>query len=150
MAPPGRSANIIKYDIVRGESIVTLHILIAEDEQVIAMTLADVLESEGFRVTLARDGREALEAEDRDAADLLVTDMRMPVMGGAELIQAIRQRRPELPVIAITGYSEATPARESGRLAVLLKPFNLGTLVSEVRALTAGAVLSNGREATVD
>jgi CheY-like chemotaxis protein len=122
---------------------VTLHILLAEDENVIAMTLADALECEGFRVTLAGDGRQALEAERRDKADLLVTDMRMPVMGGAELIRFIRQDRPDLPVIAITGYSDTIPADEKDRLVVLHKPFHLAKLVDTIRSLSAAAGLLN-------
>lgn len=116
-----------------------LHILLAEDEDLIAMTLADTLESEGFRVTVARNGREALEVQMRDEADILVTDMRMPVMEGAELIRSIRQRRPKLPVVAITGYSETLPPIEKGRLVVLHKPFSLNSLVNTVRSLSMSA-----------
>lgn len=112
-----------------------LHIILADDEDLIAMTLADALEGEGFRVTVAHNGRQALDADAEDAADILVTDMRMPVMDGAELIRSIRLRRPDLPVIAITGYSESIPRNEKNRLVVLLKPFNLDTLLNTVRAL---------------
>lgn len=119
-----------------------LHILLADDEELIAMTLADALESEGFRVTVAHDGRQALEAERKDAADLLITDMRMPVMDGGALIRAIRQRRPDLPVVAITGYSETLPAPERNRLVLLLKPFSLTALLDTVNALLAGSRLS--------
>ena len=110
------------------------HILIAEDEDLVAFALADVLEAHGYRVTVTHNGREALDAEAKDPADILLTDMRMPVLGGNELVRRIRQGRPELPVVVMTGYSEDIPREEPGRLIVLRKPFTLGVLVKAVRS----------------
>lgn len=62
------------------------HVLIAEDENLVALAMAFVLESEGYRVTVACNGAEAVESDVDDPADILITDMRMPVMDGAALI----------------------------------------------------------------
>ncbi len=61
--------------------------------------------------------------------------MRMPVMDGASLIQLIRPRRPDLPIIVMTGYSEAIPREEHDLLKVLRKPFRLESMVRAVQAL---------------
>lgn len=106
-----------------------VHILVAEDEELIAMALAEILESKGFRVTLANNGREAIDAYALDPADLLVTDLQMPILGGKELIKKLRGRRPNLPVVVITGCGENLPGDEPGRLVVLRKPFSVSTLL---------------------
>ena len=111
------------------------HVLLAEDDDLVAVVLTTLLESHGFRVTMTHDGQHALDTEAKDAADLLVTDLRMPVMNGNELVRQIRQRRPELPILVITGYSECTPSEEPGRLVVLHKPFPMDSVVQAVREL---------------
>ncbi|WP_207456551.1 response regulator [Azospirillum sp. SYSU D00513] len=116
------------------------HILIAEDEDLVALALADLLQNQGYRVTVAHNGKQALEAEEREPVDILLTDMRMPVMDGRELIRHVRQRRPDLPVVVMTGYSENIPREEAGRLAVLRKPFPLGKLGHVLQTLLPGAL----------
>ena len=100
-----------------------LHVIVAEDEPLVAATVGGILEESGYRVTLTGDGLEALEADQCDPADLLVTDLRMPRLDGVALVGRIRERRPHLPIIVMTGYSEAIPAEEAGRLVVIRKPF---------------------------
>ncbi len=114
------------------------HVLLAEDEDLVAMVVSEVLESEGFRVTVAHNGLEAIEADAADPADLLLTDMRMPVMDGEALIRIIRQRRPDLPVVVTTGFSEYLPNEEPGRLVVLRKPYSLSELAPVIRTLLSG------------
>lgn len=111
------------------------HLLVAEDEYLAAMALIEILEAEGFRVTLAHNGVEALEVDEKDPAALLLTDMRMPVMGGGALIRTIQLRRADLPIIVMTGYSEYLPQEVPGRLIVLRKPYSLSALAAHVRAL---------------
>jgi len=111
------------------------HLLIAEDENLTATALAEFLEAEGYRVTLTQNGVQALEVDEKDPVALLLTDMRMPVMGGEALIRMIRRRNAELPVIIMTGYSEYIPQEVPGRLIVLRKPYSLSTLVHHVRSL---------------
>ncbi|WP_377810291.1 response regulator [Azospirillum sp. A29] len=114
------------------------HVLIAEDEDLVAMAVAEILTSEGFRVTVTHNGLEAIEADAADPADLLVTDMRMPVMGGEALIRIIRQRRPALPIVVTTGFSAYLPNEEPGRLVILRKPYSVSALAPTITALLSG------------
>jgi CheY-like chemotaxis protein len=114
------------------------HILLAEDEVLVAMLVAEVLESEGFRVTVTHNGLEAIEADTANPADLLLTDMRMPVMNGAALIRTLRQRRPDLPVVVTTGFNEHLLEEEPGRLVLLRKPYSLSALIPAITAMLSG------------
>lgn len=114
------------------------HILIAEDEDLVGLALAELLGERGFRVTVTHDGLEALQADETDPADLLITDMRMPLLNGTSLIAHLRRRRPTLPIIVMTGYSDAVPPEEPGRLTVLRKPFVLQGAADAVRNLLIG------------
>lgn len=80
------------------------HILLAEDEVLIALMFQDALEIEGHRVSVAHDGIEALEVDEQDPAEVLVTDLAMPRMGGRELLERLRERRPGLPALVVSGY----------------------------------------------
>ena len=108
-----------------------VRVLLAEDEALIALSLADLLEAEGHDVVLAPDGAEALDAARRlgDALGALVTDLNMPRMGGEDLIRAVRAERPGLPVVVVTGSAPFGGAEElrrhaggHGPLLLLLKP----------------------------
>jgi CheY-like chemotaxis protein len=116
-----------------------VHVIVADDEVLVATTLADILEEAGYRVTVTHNGLEALEAERRDPADLLVTDLRMPRLDGIALIGRIRAQRPDLPIVVMTGYSESLPTAEPGRLVVLRKPFAPDRVVETIRALLGPA-----------
>jgi CheY-like chemotaxis protein len=80
------------------------HILLAEDEVLIALMFQDALEVAGHRVSVAHDGIEALEVDEQDPAEVLVTDLAMPRMGGRELLARLRERRPDLPALVVSGY----------------------------------------------
>jgi CheY-like chemotaxis protein len=85
-------------------SVSVAHILLAEDEVLIALMFQDALEVEGHRVSVAHDGIEALEVDEQDPAEVLVTDLAMPRMGGRELLERLRERRPGLPALVVSGY----------------------------------------------
>jgi CheY-like chemotaxis protein len=113
-------------------------VLIAEDELLIAMSLSDLLEAEGYKVSIARDGVEALAEVRRlgKELDALVTDLNMPGMSGEDLICALRVQRPELPVLVVTGSAppgglDELRRRGGGRepFALLHKPMDYADLV---------------------
>ncbi|MDO9714269.1 response regulator [Paracraurococcus lichenis] len=120
----------------------TLQILLAEDEALVAMALADCLEADGHTVTMASDGRKALAAAQYiSVLDLLITDLRMPDLGGEELIRALWAERPGLPVLVVTGSAPpgglAALRREVGSAGPLLlrhKPLNYTSLAQAVQA----------------
>jgi CheY-like chemotaxis protein len=104
-------------------------VLIAEDEEPIAEVVATVVEDAGYTPLLAAHGREALELARAKQPALLITDLMMPYLSGAELIAALRSDaaaggHAPLPVILITAAGPAQ-ARAAGADAVLRKPFEL-------------------------
>jgi CheY-like chemotaxis protein len=124
-----------------------VRVLIAEDEAMIALSLADLLEDEGYAVTMAGDGAAAL-AQARwmgDTLDLLVTDLNMPEMSGEDLIHVLRAERPDLPVVVITGSAPFGGLEElrrqgggHGPFALLHKPLDYPALLDTLRWAMAG------------
>ncbi|MBX5482840.1 MAG: response regulator [Myxococcaceae bacterium] len=108
------------------------HYLLVDDNEAFAENLAEILRDQGDDVTVATSGEEALVEVRACRFDALLTDMRMPVMGGAELVHHVRAIDPGLPAIVATAYTgdeELRIAREEGLLAVLQKPVPVPTLL---------------------
>ena len=78
-------------------------ILIVDDEQLIRLNLRALLEDLGYLVAEAADGREGLNAFDREKPDLVLTDLMMPVMDGFSMMATIREKCPETQVVVISG-----------------------------------------------
>ena len=81
-------------------------ILVVDDEESIRFLYRDELEEEGYRVIVARDGEEALRKVRDESPDLVTLDIRMPGMDGIEVLQKIKGRYRDLPVIMSTAYGE--------------------------------------------
>ena len=119
-------------------------ILIAEDEDSLRNLVARALSLDGHEVTTANDGAEALDVLTREqgAFELLLTDIRMPVMDGIALALAAARDHPRLAILLMTGYADQRE-RASGLDAlihdVIAKPFSLATIrgaVNEALAAT--------------
>jgi CheY-like chemotaxis protein len=108
-------------------------ILLVEDEPAVRQLFAAALSRAGYRVHEARNGQEAIKLFDQhgDSIDMLLTDMRMPYMGGAELAHQLRARRRTLKLLCISGY----PGNLDADLAsdFLAKPFSRDDLLKKVR-----------------
>ena len=108
-------------------------ILLVEDEPAVRQLFAQALIRAGYVVHEARNGQEAMKVFEQhgDAIDLLLTDMRMPYMGGAELAHQLRARRRSLKLLCISGY----PGNLDADLAsdFLAKPFSRDDLLKKVR-----------------
>jgi two-component system, cell cycle sensor histidine kinase and response regulator CckA len=108
-------------------------ILLVEDEPAVRQLFAQALTRAGYAVHEARNGQEAIKIFDEhvDSIDLLLTDMRMPYMGGAELAHQLRSRRRTLKLLCISGY----PGNLDADLAsdFLAKPFSRDDLLRKVR-----------------
>ena len=79
-------------------------ILFVDDHEVLARLSCEILEMHGYRAVSAYNAKEALERFDKQDFDILVTDFRMEGMNGLELAREVHSRRPEIPVIIVTGY----------------------------------------------
>ena len=117
-------------------------ILVVDDEDSIQKLLTGVLEMDGHEVVVAKNGREGLEIAQRGGIDLIITDMKMPVMGGAEMYGHLRDAGDPLAsrVIFITGDTVAPDTRrflQGVENTVLAKPFRLRDVREAVQAALA-------------
>jgi DNA-binding response OmpR family regulator len=81
-------------------------ILVVDDEEGIRQLYQEDLEEEGYEVELAERGEEALDKINRSKPDVVILDLRMPGMGGLEVLERIREQDKELPVVICTAYGE--------------------------------------------
>jgi DNA-binding response OmpR family regulator len=112
-------------------------VLLVEDDATLARVLELVLTSAGYSVTRCADGAEALQTfrASPNAVDVVVSDVTMPELSGDQLARALREIRPSLPIILMSGsISELTVqrARVIGVAAVLQKPVGIDELVAAV------------------
>ena len=91
------------------------NILIIDDEKNIREGLAASLELEGYNPVLAKDGKEGLELISRGDIDLVITDLRMPQVSGAEVLAKVSSESPGLPVIVLTGHGSIDSAVDAMR-----------------------------------
>lgn len=81
-------------------------ILLVDDDQEFRKAMKKMFEKSGYEVTVAADGREALEILTKGTFDLIISDLRMPNLNGMELMEAIKKEKLDVPVIFITAYGE--------------------------------------------
>lgn len=120
----------------------TIHILLAEDERTLAMIIKDTLDGQGFHVTVASDGEEALRLYSADKPDVLVADVMMPRLDGFELVRRIRKHDQQTPVIFLTARSavnDVVHGFEMGANDYLKKPFGMQELIVRIKALLGRA-----------
>jgi len=111
--------------------------LIVDDNRDFAENLAEILRDQGDEVAIAGGGEEALALAREARFDALLTDMRMPLMGGAELVHEVRRLDPGLAALVITAHAgddALEAARREGLLAVLPKPVPVGRLLELLAA----------------
>lgn len=115
-------------------------VLVVEDDDEIRQTLEDVLESAGYRVVTAANGRQALERlEETDAPDLMLVDLMMPVMSGEEFLAAVRQRDElaRIPVVVLTAWPLEKTKLGDGVQDFMKKPIALDKLLDTVERYCA-------------
>jgi DNA-binding NtrC family response regulator len=111
-------------------------ILVIDDETSILDTLQILLRGEGFEVTVRTSGREALDRWDEDPPDVVLSDIRMPGVTGMDVLAAVREKDPEVPVILMTAQASLQSAIEAvnrGAFYYLQKPFSNDDLVTLCR-----------------
>ena len=118
-------------------------ILVVDDEPVVRRFATRVLEAEGFLVSQAADGAEALRLvrEEVPGVDAIVSDIMMPRLNGVELLQALSSTHPHLPILLMSGYAsrELEGMGIAAPCAILAKPFAPERLVEELRRCLRGA-----------
>jgi DNA-binding NtrC family response regulator len=113
----------------------SLDVLLVEDDPDICSTLEEVLRGQGHRVTVAKDGAQAMRSLDARRFDLAICDVRLPKVDGLHIFRRIRQDQPESQVILMSAYgtiSEAVNAMSEKAAHYLSKPFDLDVLVELV------------------
>ncbi|MBR9972080.1 response regulator [Magnetospirillum sulfuroxidans] len=119
-------------------------ILLADDEVLAAMMLADHLQQRGYDVHVAHDGQEAFELCHNNVYDAVITDIRMPRMDGMELIRRLEELQPGTPIIVASGHIRGAEAEHLPDSVVKLvgKPFSLPQ-ISDALAKTLAAPLGS-------
>ena len=122
-------------------ALAAANILIVDDDPLVIEVLTDYLRDSGYRVIPALDGFAALARLDVDeAVDLLITDFAMPGMNGLELIRETQRRRPDLPVLLLTGYADPRMQADidmglPGKTHLLRKPISADALRDRVKSV---------------
>ena len=118
------------------------HVMVVDDDPALTGYLKELLQERGYQVTALTDSREALDLFERDpgAIDLLLTDQTMPGLAGDRLAQAMLARRPDLPVILCTGYSDRIDAGKASKMNIrgyFTKPIDPDKLTNLMNNLLA-------------
>src|SRR5215472_11610448 len=129
-------------------------VLIVDDDRQVRDVLHQIFLGAGYKCLLANDGQEGVEvfrASVRDArSPLTVTDLKMPIMGGIDLLQQVRQADPDAAVIVLTGAADVKTAIESLKLGAydfIMKPVNVDELlIAADRALERRQLLVERRQ----
>ena len=126
-------------------------VLVVDDEQTVQQLLVRLLVAAGYQVRTANNGEEALRTLERESVDLIVTDLVMPKADGMAVLQTIRERAIDVPVVMITGAPTTESAMHAVRYradAYLTKPVDPSALIAAVgRALHLRSVANMHREA---
>jgi len=120
-------------------------ILVVDDEEIMRDFLVEVLED--YTVTAVADGSEAIDQLEKQAFDLVITDLKMPKVSGEEVVRRAIEIDPSYKVIVISGYSTlftVSQSIENGACAFLSKPFSIDQLRSEVTKSLGGEESRNG------
>jgi len=109
--------------------------LVIDDEQIVLDSVSQILTDEGYEVDVSLSGREGLDWAIERPCDIVLTDIRMPDIGGMRVLRDIKRIKPSLPVVIITGYAtvkSATQAMKLGAADYIEKPFEPEELIESV------------------
>ncbi|GLZ23583.1 hypothetical protein Pstu01_02530 [Stutzerimonas stutzeri] len=112
-----------------------LTLLAVDDDELVLFSTAGILEAAGHRVLTARSAGEALDLLQVNQVDILITDHAMPLMSGAQLAAVVRESRPQLPILLVSGYAELPSTAPALPLHRLAKPFSQDELLDAIEQL---------------
>ena len=136
--PVAENAIPVQEEIRSPAATESLSIMVIDDEEVVRETLADMLSDLSHRVVMVESGKDAIARVSEGPFDIVFTDLAMPEMDGWETARAIRQLKPELPVVLVTGYGATAkpPAGETGLVAGIIgKPFDFDQVTATLARL---------------
>ncbi|HEU4620834.1 MAG TPA: response regulator transcription factor [Burkholderiaceae bacterium] len=113
-------------------------LLLVEDDRATAAAIASGMDQEGFSIRVAPDGGQALASIEERVPDVMVLDLMLPVVGGAEVLKEVRRTAPQLPILILSArdaMNDRVVALESGADDYLVKPFGFAELLARVKAL---------------
>jgi two-component system, chemotaxis family, chemotaxis protein CheY len=113
-------------------------VLVVDDDPDILDAICDILDAEGYRVSRARHGQEALEQVAAERPDIILLDLMMPVMDGVAFSQALRLRPGvnDVPIVVISADGNPQRAAAVGAAGYLAKPFDIEALLAQVAGIT--------------
>jgi len=128
-------------------------VLVVDDDPPLARMLERTLRAEGFGVSVAGDGGAALAAVQRDAPDLIVLDVGLPVLDGLAVARRLRERGLATPILMLTArdaVADRVAGLEAGADDYLVKPFHIEELIARLRALARRGAEAGPRLAYAD
>jgi DNA-binding NtrC family response regulator len=114
-------------------------VLVVDDELEVCISLKEIIESYGYRVVYCTDPRQVVELLRADQIDLILLDIRMPYIGGVDLLKQLKQQHSCIPVIVISGHAtveNAVKAMRFGALNLYTKPIRASVLMEEINQIT--------------
>ncbi|MEE9218425.1 MAG: sigma-54 dependent transcriptional regulator [Acidobacteriota bacterium] len=132
----GSSSHAEQAPTQTENGLVTERVLVVDDEKLIRWSVRQNLERAGYQVVEAGDGEQAMHILDREGADLVLLDVRLPGKSGLQVLEHVTTQYPEIPAILMTAYSsveEAVGAMKGGAFDYLVKPFNQDEVLVLVR-----------------
>ncbi len=110
-------------------------ILVVDDEDALRTVLSIGLTSEGYNVSTASDGDEAISGLQKETFDLVVLDIKMPRMNGFEVLKFVKEKHPETKVVMLAGFADfgnVIDVKKLGAEDFVAKPFDLANLVTTI------------------
>lgn len=123
-------------------------LLIVDDQPGVRRLLYEAFTDEGYQVRMAAGGQEALKLVSQEIPDIILLDIKMPVMNGLETLEELRKIDHDMPVLLMTAYGELEVVEKAKKLGVrhyIIKPFDLNEVRLLVKALLADDGHRKGR-----
>ncbi len=139
--PSGEELNIEEVITIQGEKnnpSKAKNVLIIDDEPLITELLTSVLERMNYKSRVASCGKEGMEMFEKETVDLVITDLGMPDISGWDVSKTVKQKKPEVPVIIITGWGldpDPSKIKDSKVDQIITKPFQIDQLEKIIKEL---------------
>jgi DNA-binding response OmpR family regulator len=129
------------------------HILIADDEELLCVTIAGLLRDEGYKISIVHDGTGVMPVIEQGQVDLVLLDLMMPKMGGMETLALVKKQSPQTRVIILSGYGTSehvVQAEQLGSDGFINKPFGVETLVRRIKTVLGSSSRSPFHEHDIE